>query len=103
MPAAHLPASERIEHLLDAALRVAERDGYHVMTRRSIAQEAGVARSLVSHHLGDMPKVRTSVMEYAVSTKNARVVGQGMAARDPVALAAPDSLKSLAARTIKLV
>lgn len=45
--AARLPAEQRREQLLDAALRVIARDGYEAVSIEAIAQQAGVTRPVV--------------------------------------------------------
>lgn len=98
--AVHLPAKERKDLILDAALRVSEQVGYHMATRKQIAEAAGVAPALVSARLGSMAHVRALVMKRAVSVGNVRVIGQGLANKDKLALKASDALKQAAAATL---
>lgn len=42
------------EALLQAAKRVAERDGFNGLTLRAVAREAGVSHAAPSHHFGDV-------------------------------------------------
>lgn len=80
-------------HMREAAIRAAQRFGYTKMTRAQIAAEAGVSEGLVSHKFGPMDKLRRSVMEHAVDICDLAVIGQGIAAADPRALAAPPDVR----------
>lgn len=92
----HLPAKDRTRQLLDAALLVAERDGFANLRRDAIAEEAGVNGSLVSLRLGTMEAVRRDVMRLAIKRACLPVIAQGLAARDRHALKAPPELKEKA-------
>jgi hypothetical protein len=74
-------------------LRLARSAGLANVTREQIATEAGVAAGLVSLRLGTMPALRRSVMRAAVAQEVLEVVAEGLAARDPYALAAPLELR----------
>jgi AcrR family transcriptional regulator len=78
----------RKQDILDAALHVAERDGYMLMTRENIALQAGVSVGLVSNYFGTMKQLRRTVMRQAVSRGIERIVQQGVAMRDPHAMRA---------------
>lgn len=83
----------RTQELLRAAVQLARTDGYQRITREAIAEHAGVSPGLVSVRLGTMPAMRRSVMRAAIADEVLEVIGQGLAARDPHALKAPDDLK----------
>jgi AcrR family transcriptional regulator len=88
------------QELIDAALRVAERVGWQSMTRDAVAQEAGCSAALVSHHLGTMDALRRTVMRAAVTRRVARVVAEGIIARDRHALRADPALRDAAAALV---
>ena len=88
------------QDLLDAALRVAQRDGWRAMTRQSIAAEAGVSDALVSLRLGTMDALRRSVMRAAIARQVLRVVAEGVLAGDRHALRAPTEVRAAAARIV---
>lgn len=92
-----LEPKERTEHLLDAALRLAERSGWQALTRDAIATEAGVSFTLVTHRLGTMDAIRRSVMRHAVVKRCVPVVAQGLALGDAHARRADDELKAACA------
>jgi AcrR family transcriptional regulator len=83
----------RTQELLRVAVQLARTTGYQHITREVIAQHAGVSPALISVRLGTMPAMRRSVMRAAIADGVLEVVGQGLAARDPHALKAPDELK----------
>lgn len=83
--------------VLDAALHTAQRHGCRRMTRDQIAARAEVSPSLVSLYLGTMPKLRRLVMREAVKREIVPIVAEGLADRDPAALAASADLRRLAA------
>lgn len=100
MTSARMPPAERKTQLIAAAVRVAARDGYANMTREAVALAADVSPGLVSRYLGTMIALRRTVMRAAVKQGVVRVIAQGLAARDPYALKAPDSLRQAAAQTL---
>ncbi len=91
-----LPAAERRELILKAAVNLAEGDHYQRITRQDIAEEAGIAPTLVTHYFGTMPKLRRDVMCYAVLNERLRVIGQGLVAKDDPALEASPGLQTAA-------
>lgn len=84
------------QYILDHALIVAQSKGYQNMTKDDIAHQAWRSQSLVSYHLGSMERIREAVMYEAVRVGCAQVVAQGLAMRDPIAMAAPDVVKQAA-------
>jgi AcrR family transcriptional regulator len=83
----------RTRELLQAAVELARKEGYQHITREAIAAHAGVSPALISVRLGTMPAMRRSVMRAAIAGGVLEVIGQGLAARDPRALKAPEELK----------
>jgi AcrR family transcriptional regulator len=98
--ATRLQPTARKSALLDAALVVAQRDGYDHMTREAIAAQYQVSPGLVSHHLGTMPQLRRAVMRAAVARGVLGIIARGLSLKDPQALRAPDDLKRKAAKLI---
>lgn len=90
----NLKPEQRKADILVASIRLAERDGYDRISRKQIAEAAGVSEALVSHHFGTMPHFRRELMRYAVKRGNARIVLQGLLAKDHQAKKAPDSLQA---------
>ena len=82
------PAAERMDDLLDAGLRLAEIHGFDRVTRDMVGREAGVSSTLLSQYWS-APDFHAALMRTAVARRHLIVVGQGLAARHPAALAAP--------------
>lgn len=86
------PTLRRLQ-LLNAALEVAETQGVGAISARSVAEAAGVSRTLVSTIFPSMSRFREDVMREAVERKNLEVLAQGLAVGDPIATGAPEALK----------
>ena len=82
-----------LKHLIDSALEVAKTEGYTRMTRDQIAAQAGCSTGIVSKYLGTMPAMRRTIMRAAVHGGVHAVIVQGLAVRDPHAMAASDTDK----------
>lgn len=90
----------RAQQILDAALRVATREGYHKMTREKIALEAGTVAGNVSRYYSTMPQLRRAVVRAAISKRVLPVIASALAAGDKHAKAAPVELKKAAVATL---
>jgi AcrR family transcriptional regulator len=55
------------DHVVAAALRVLDRDGVGAFNMRAVAEEAGVARSVVVHHVGNRDALLDAVAERLLS------------------------------------
>jgi AcrR family transcriptional regulator len=96
----NLKPEQRKSDILVASLKIAERDGYDRISRKQIAEAAGVSEALVSHHFGTMPHFRRELMRFAVKRQNPRIVLQGLLAKDAQARKAPEDLQDLARKLI---
>jgi AcrR family transcriptional regulator len=95
-----LEARARAAQILAAALDVAERHGYTRLTREQVAARIGIAPSLVPHYMGTMAAFRRRIMREAVRVECLAVVAQGLAVRDPHAMAAPADLRQRAVASL---
>lgn len=95
-----LAPKDRTKQLLEVALQLAAQHGLATVTRNQIAEEAGVAPSLVSARLGTMDDMRRSVMRRAIKTETLPVIAAGLLARDQYALRAPEDLRRRAIESI---
>jgi AcrR family transcriptional regulator len=86
--------------ILDAACRAARLHGFGGFKREHVAAEARCSTGLVSTHWSGMKHLRRSVMRRAVAERDIQLVAQGLAAREPAALAAPVDLKRAALLTL---
>lgn len=72
--------------VLNAALAVAERDGWHAITRDAVAALAGCSSGTVSGAFGGMAGLSDAVMQAAVERECLPVLAAGLVARHPVAV-----------------
>lgn len=87
---------DRIEQLLEAAMRVARASGYQQVSVSEIARQAGCTHPLVSHYLGTLASIKRTIMRRAVDKGDLVVLGQGLIARDRFALKAPEHMREQA-------
>jgi hypothetical protein len=65
-----------------------------------VGEACGVSETLVSYYWRPISAWHDAIMTRAVELANLTVVGQGLAARHPAALAAPEWLREQAARAL---
>lgn len=99
-PRQRLAPKVRTEQLLAAALDQAKKIGYRNVTAVTVAQAAGVAPSLVTYYFSTMTQLRRALMRAAVKREVLPVIAQGIADRNPSALAAPPEVKARAIATL---
>jgi hypothetical protein len=92
-----LKPEDRYNHILDAAIRVAERSGYRTLTRQDVAEEAGVSPGLVSHYYLYVELLRMEVLAKGVERGVLPIVAEGLVAGELVARRAPEELRQRAA------
>lgn len=88
------------DEILQAAIQVAERDGWSNMTRDAIANHAGVAMGSVNAYYGTLKQLRRAVMRAAVRQQHHRIIAQGLALGDKDALKAPRWVREAAVSKI---
>lgn len=87
----------RSKQILAAALKLARRNnGYRNLTRDKVAKEAKAAQGLVNLYFGSMAGLRDAVMRRAIEENDAKLVAQGIADRNRIALDAPTELRQRA-------
>lgn len=91
--------SEAIK-IISAAMQLANLCGFSNVTRDGVAAKADVACGSVTYYFKGMKKLRAAMVERAIETENLTVLGQALAARHPLALAAPEALRVRAARSL---
>ncbi len=92
-----LPSSERRTAILEAAVELTTTQGYRELTQANIAAEAKVSTGLLTFHFGNMGELRDALMWYAIKTNNLRILAQGLAVQDSIAITAPVELRAAAA------
>ena len=85
------------ETILQAAIKMASRDGYRHMKRNDIAITAGVGAGTVNLYFPKgIDSLRSAVMRRAIRDGVTFIVGQGLADRNTYARKAPLELKEKA-------
>ncbi len=92
----------RKKQILWAACTLSAAVGYRHITRQSVAELAGVAPGLVSYYFGDMDALRNTVMGHALATGISSIIAQGLVAKNPIALAAPMSVRLRARNSLNI-
>ncbi len=100
MTVVYLPSSARRASILALALPLAEKHGYATIPQDVLLEQAGVVHSRFAQLWRPVSKFRSDLMKLAVAERNLRVLAQGLAARHPVALAAPAELRRAAAESL---
>lgn len=95
-----LSTAERKIQILNAAVALATTDGYANITRTDVAELAGVSTGLVNKYYSTIPQLKRAVMRAAIQREVLSIVAQGLTAKDPQALKAPDELKQRAVASI---
>lgn len=95
-----LPPGERREAILNAALDVAEINGYMSITRQAVADQAGVTLGLITHYFSTMNQLKRAVMRAAIAQERLVVIAQGLAIGDDHAIKAPLELRHKASSYI---
>lgn len=92
----------RKDQILNIAVDLSKKVGYHNVTRQDIAGGAGVSMGLVTNYFGTMKKLKRTVMRFAVNQGILEIIAQGLANNDPHAKKAPDELKAKAVASIAI-
>jgi len=95
-----MPKNKTKLKILNAALKLAESEGFTNITRDGIAAAARVACGLVNYHYKTMDDLRDAMMRQAVSKSLLTVLAQGIVYGHPVALNAPGELKKQAMESL---
>lgn len=88
------------ETLLQVAVDLAAREGYHRVNRLSVARAAGVSPGLILYYFQTAPELRRQVMERAVAEERLEIIAAGIAGRDAVALQAAPELRARAIASV---
>ena len=86
--------------IIRTATQMAVTCGFANLTRQAIADKLDIFPSAVSFHCGAMHELKSAVMAYAVENELLTVVAQGLAARHPIALKAPGTMRARAAKIL---
>lgn len=102
----HSPTKQRVQkdirkdHILKVATKLAEKRGYIWITRDELAKAAEVSPSLITFHFHSIKALRDELMKKAVAEKNLKIIWQGLANSNGIALRAPIKIKKAALRQL---
>lgn len=94
-----LKAADRKKAIITAVIALSQEKTYSRVTRAEISKHLKISGPAVQHHFGTMEHLRVAVMRAAVKRgatgddRALKVVSQGLAHGDPVALAAPSEVR----------
>jgi AcrR family transcriptional regulator len=84
---------ETKQKILDAAIKIACKKTYQLVTRTEIANEAEVANSLVTYHLGDQSEIIEAILKEAIKREILPIILRGLIDGHPIIMAAPADLR----------
>lgn len=87
---------DRKRQIAITAHNVAKQDGLASLSWRAVADACGVSHGTIRHHFGTPEALREEVVRLAVAWKTLSIIAQGLIARSPAAMAAPERLKQAA-------
>lgn len=90
----------RQSKVLDAAIVLAQGEGYQWITREGVAALAEVSEATVSNAFGTMRDLKRAVLTEAVKRPILVILAQGLADRHPIALDAPADVRNQALATL---
>lgn len=90
----------RAEQIMEAAVAVAQSEGFANLTRAAVAERARCSTALVNHYWGDFRLLRDHVMKVAVERELLAIIAQGMLDKHPAAMDADRGLQERAAQHI---
>lgn len=95
-----LKPRDRKRQIFDAAVHVAETQGYHRLTREAVALEANISRTLVNRYYKTITRLRNAVMRHAIKKELLPILANGIANQNPIALRVDVELKMKAYKSI---
>ena len=87
-------STARKETIIQAALRVAKRDGFEAIEKTSIAKEGKFSDALLYHYFKGVPEIKKLVMKRAVAGKLVPIVSRGIALGYTEVRGIPEGLKN---------
>lgn len=91
---------DRKAQIIAEALRQARHRGYQNVRVEHIATVLAITPGLIYHYYKTVPLLKRAIMGAAIAARDAGIVAQGLAAKDPRAMNAPDDLKAAARATL---
>jgi AcrR family transcriptional regulator len=95
-----MKAEARREELLEAAMELARAGSYQKVTQKAVAEKVGCANGLVHRYFNTMTQLRRAIISAAIAQQDLPLLAQGLAHKEPKALAAPLELREAAVSTL---
>lgn len=70
--------ADRKKLILDAAFKVAKRDGFKKATRTAIAAEAGVTPGLIGIYFNGRDVLRNAILDVAIGAKDKKIIREAL-------------------------
>ncbi len=83
-----------------AGLEIAQQDGLKNVRRQELADFVRIARSLITHHFGDMNGLLTEIVQAALDQNVHKVIGEAIVLGYPAATDAPLEVKTAALNAV---
>lgn len=93
---ARLDPKERKQQILQAAIKLAEKEGFNSIRRDGVAFAADVSNGLINQYFGTIGQLKRAVMRAAIKLENLEILSQGLIVKDKTALKAPGQLREKA-------
>lgn len=83
----------RRELILEAAIALAKKEGYHRITRDAVARRAEISSALIATYYPRMVHLKTAVLDAAIDREIVEIVAQGLSLGVPRALRIGEGLR----------
>lgn len=90
--------AERKKLILDAAVKLAKKEGFKKATRTAIAAAAGVTPGLVGAYFGKRGELRTAIFKEAVAQGHVKLIRDGLDLGVGEGIRIPKDLRAAATR-----
>lgn len=78
-----MTAELRKKHILKTAAEICRKIEYKRLTKKMIADQARISKSLINYHFKSMKMLRISLVIYACDEKIHHIIAQGILAKEP--------------------
>lgn len=95
-----MPGEDRKRQILEQAAVLSKSKGFTGFSSTDIAKAIGCVHPNILYHFKTMGNLRDEMMKKAIKEQDLTIIGQGLIARNTIAIAAPESIKKKAARAL---
>lgn len=93
-----MPAEDRKRQILEQATILSKSKGLTGFSSTDIARAVGCVHPTILYHFVSMDNLRNEMIRKAIKDEDLTIIGQGLVARNTVAISAPERIKKKAAR-----